>query len=288
MVGDENCDERETNDHGDNTGNPVEIQQQLKRRSFGDHYKSILNILIAKEMETPLIKDHLEILKKWQAEDNDENCSSQRPTKNCCDHKARKTCLNFKLYQSLKHQRRSERLNSLKKCYIWTKSENILPFQLTGPPGGATTGTTYQMIMDRIKWIQKALPCPEKGGCPSYVLVQPTYYIDDLSQISGYIYLSIPAKMFLCRLNDSEKKSNPKIFKNQTLKGGAWGNIQVWYPTCPADPLTPLFKRPIEEIKNELINSKELPPAHFARLVHLYKHTDPDLKKLFRLVPLWK
>ena len=116
-------------------------------------------------METPLIKDHLELLKKWQTEDNDENCfggaANAAKLELGKNHKARKT--------GLKHQRRSERLNSLKKCYVWTKSENILPFQLTGPPGGAITGNTYQMINDRIKWIQKALPGPGKGGCPYYV-----------------------------------------------------------------------------------------------------------------------
>ena len=160
---------------------------------------------------------------------------------------------------------------------------------MTLPHGGAITGNIEQMMKDRIKWIHKAMPGPEKGGCPCYVLIQPIYNSNeplDLSQISGYIYLSTPAKMFLRRLNDAKKKTNPTIFSKMTLKGGARGDIKVWYPTSPTDPITPLFERPIEEIKNELINAKELPPAHFERLGQLYKLTDPDLKKVFRLVPL--
>ena len=277
-IGDENCDDddRETNGNGDKTENPIE--QELS-------YSSILDILTEKEMETPLIKDHLELLKKWQTEDNDENCfggaANVAKLELGKNHKARKT--------GLKQQRWSERLNSLKKCYIWTKSENILPFQLTLPHGGAVTGNVEQMMKNRLKWIHKALPGPEKGGCPCYVVIQPIYNSNvplDLSQISGYIYLSTPAKMFLRRLNDAKKKTNPTIFSKMTLKGGARGDIKVWYPTSPTDPITPLFERPIEEIKNELINAKELPPAHFERLGQLYKLTDPDLKKVFRLVPL--
>ena len=277
-VSDENCDDddRETDRNGDKTENPIEQQPS---------YSSILDILTEKEMETPLIKDHLELLKKWQTEDSDENCfggaANVAKLELGKNHKARKT--------GLKQQRWSERLNSLKKCYIWTKSENILPFQLTLPHGGAIAGNIEQMMKYRLKWIHKALPGPEKGGCPCYVLIQPIYNSNvplDLSQISGYIYLSTPAKMFLRRLNDAKKKTNPTIFSKMTLKGGARGDIKVWYPTSPTDPITPLFERPIEEIKNELINSKELPPAHFERLGQLHKLTDPDLKKVFRLVPL--
>ena len=274
-VGDD--DNGAANGNGDKSENPVDIQELPT-------YNSILDILTAEDMATPLIKDHLDLLKKWRTEDGDENCfggaANVAKLQLGKNHKARKT--------GLKQQRWSERLNSLKKCYIWTKSENILPFQLTLPNGGAITCNVEQMMKIRIKWIKKALPGPEKGGCPSYVLVQPTYNNNvplDLSQISGYIYLSTPAKMFLRRLNDAKKKSNPVIFRNQTLKGGARGDIKIWYPTCPTDPLTPLFERPIEEIKNELINT-ELPPGHFTGLGQLYKLTDPDLKKVFRLVPL--
>ena len=274
-VGDD--DNGAANGNGDKSENPVDIQELPT-------YNSILDILTAEDMATPLIKDHLDLLKKWRTEDGDENCfggaANVAKLQLGKNHKARKT--------GLKQQRWSERLISLKKCYIWTKSENILPFQLTLPNGGAITCNVEQMMKIRIKWIKKALPGPEKGGCPSYVLVQPTYNNNvplDLSQISGYIYLSTPAKMFLRRLNDAKKKSNPVIFRNQTLKGGARGDIKIWYPTCPTDPLTPLFERPIEEIKNELINT-ELPPGHFTGLGQLYKLTDPDLKKVFRLVPL--
>ena len=145
------------------------------------------------------------------------------------------------------------------------------------------------MMKDRLKWVFNALRNLEMGGCPSYIFVQPTYNENvplDLSRLSGYIYLSTTAKTFLTRLNDAKKKTNPIIFKNQTFKGGARGDIKVWFPTCPTDPLTPLFERPIEEIKNELINSKE--PSHFPGLEQLYKITDPDLTKVFRLVPLIK
>ena len=235
-------------------------------------------------METPLIKDHLELLKRWKTEDSDENCFGGAANVAKLQFQGKKE--NIARKTGLKKQRWSERLNALKKCYIVTKSENILPFQLMVPRGGAKADDIDQMMKNRIKWIHKALPGPEKGGCPSYIYVQQTQVDDDLSQFSGYIYLSTPAKMFLRRLNDAKKKSNPIIFSGQTLKGGARGDIKVWFPTCPTDPLTPLFERPVEEIKNELINSTELPPAQFARLGQLYKLTDPDLKKVFRLVPL--
>merc|ERR1711911_553605 len=106
---------------------------------------SILDILTEEDMETPLIKDHLELLKRWQSEDSDENCfggaANVAKLELGKNHKARKT--------GLKPQRRSERLNSLKKCYIWTKSENILPFQFTLPHGGAIAGNIEQMMKYR-------------------------------------------------------------------------------------------------------------------------------------------
>ena len=241
---------------------------------------SILDILTAEEMETPLIKDHLDLLKRWQTEDSDENFfggqANVAKLQLGKDHKARKT--------GLKQLRWSERLNALKKCYIVTKSENILPFQLT-VPSGAMAGKPHQMMKDRIKWIVKALPNVEAGGCPPYVFIQPIHNNEDLSQLSGFIYLSRSAQKCLTQIDHTKKKTNPMIWNNLTFKGGVKGDIKVWFPTCPSKSRTPLFERPIEEIKNELINS-ELPPAHFARLGQLYKLTDPDLKKVFRLVPL--
>ena len=265
--------DREVNGNGDNSKNPN-----------ASSCKSILNILTTEEMETPLIKDHLKLLKRWRAEDSDANFfGGQANIAKSLTKKLQKNQI-----ANIKQIRWSERLNALKKCYIVTKSENILPFQLTVPSGGKT-GKIHNMLKKRMRWIlpNKALPNPEMGGCPSYVFVQPTYYNDDLSHISGYIYLSKSAKMFLTRFNNAKKTANPMIWQNHNFNG-VKGDIKVWFPTCPTDPTTPLFQRPIEEIKNELINSEELPPAHFAGLNQLYKLTDPDLKKVFRLVPLWK
>ena len=93
------------------------------------------------------------------------------------------------------------------------------------------------------------------------------------------------AKMCLNQIKEAKKKPNPMIWRNRQFNKKVKGDMKVWFPTCPTDATTPIFDRPIEEIKNELINSKELPPAHFASLEQLHKLTDPDLKKVFRLVP---
>ena len=98
--------------------------------------------------------------------------------------------------------------------------------------------------------------------------------------------LSKSAKTCLTEIQNGKKLSNPKIWNNHTFKGQVKGDIKVWFPTCPTNPTTPLYDRPVEEIKNQLATSKELPPAHFERLGPLLKHTEPDLKKVFRLVPL--
>ena len=54
--------DREAKGNGDNSKNPN-----------ASSCKSILNILTTEEMETPLIKDHLKLLKRWQTEDSDAN-----------------------------------------------------------------------------------------------------------------------------------------------------------------------------------------------------------------------
>ena len=64
------------------------------------------------------------------------------------------------------------------------------------------------------------------------------------------------------------------------------GDIKVWFPTCPTNPTTPLFDRPVEEGQNELITSKELLRAQFPPPTPLLTYTEPDLRKVFRLVPL--
>ena len=155
--------------------------------SLGDS-GSILDILTAEELETPLIKDHFEVLKRWQKEDSDENFFGGKANVAKLEmgkgHKARKT--------GLKQVRWFERLNALKKCYIVTKPENILPFQLMIPRGALQTGKIYQDLKIRLKWVTKALPQTTPGN-PSYILIQPIYNQNDknadLSQLSGYIYL---------------------------------------------------------------------------------------------------
>ena len=149
---------------------------------------SILDILTAEELETPLIKDHLEVLKRWQKEDSDENFFGGKANVAKLEmgkgHKARKT--------GLKQVRWFERLNALKKCYIVTKPENILPFQLMIPRGAMQTGKIYQDLKIRLKWVIKALPNATHGNL-AYVFIQPIYNQNDknvdLSQLSGYIYL---------------------------------------------------------------------------------------------------
>ena len=139
-------------------------------------------------METPLIKDHLDLLKRWQTEDSDENFFGGKANVAKLEmgkgHKARKT--------GLKQVRWFERLNALKKCYIVTKPENILPFQLMIPRGAMQTGKIYQDLKIRLKWVIKALPQTTHGN-PSYIFIQPIYNQNDknadLSQLSGYIYL---------------------------------------------------------------------------------------------------
>ena len=155
--------------------------------SLGDS-DSILDILTAEELETPLIKDHLEVLKRWQMEDSDENFFGGKANVAKMEmgkgHKARKT--------GLKQVRWFERLNALKKSYIVTKPENILPFQLMIPRGALQTGKIYQDLKIRFKWVIKALPQTTHGN-PSYIFIQPIYNQNDknadLSQLSGYIYL---------------------------------------------------------------------------------------------------
>ena len=105
---------QEANGNGDNSRNLV-----------SSSCKSILNILTTGEMETPLIKDHFELLKRWQIEDSDKKFVGGQAYIAKLKNQARKT--------GLIKRRWSERLNALKKCYIVTKSENILPFQLTVP-----------------------------------------------------------------------------------------------------------------------------------------------------------
>ena len=108
----------------------------------------------------------------------------------------------------------------------------------------------------------------------------------NLASINLKPLLSKSAKTCLTEIQNGEKLSNPKIWKTHTFKEQVKGDIKVWFPTCPTDPTTPLYDRPVEEIKNELITSKELPPAQFPSLVTLMKNTEPDLRKVFRLVPL--
>ena len=87
-------------------------------------------------------------------------------------------------------------------------------------------------------------------------------------------------------INGSEEKpfgmsqrGNPTIWTNQKLSGGIIGDIKISFPETSDDQL--------QKIKNEMINSSEQPPAHFARLDHLRKEMkDPNLEKVFRLVPL--
>ena len=157
------------------------------------HSDSILDILTAEEFETPLIKDHLQMLKTWQKEDSDEN--TQHRLSNS---------------KSFKLVRWFERLNALKKSYIVTKSENILPFQLTIPQGALQTGKIYLDLKIRLNWVANALPgansnrksrrARKTNGNISYIFIQPIYKNDenvDLSQLSGYIYLRQDFKTIL-------------------------------------------------------------------------------------------
>ena len=149
---------------------------------------SILDILTAEELETPLIKDHLEVLKRWQKEDSGGKffggISHVSKLEMREAHKARKT--------GLKQDRWFDRLNELKKSYIVTKSENILPFQMTIPRGALQTGNINQDLEIRLKWVIKALPNTTPGNL-AYIFIQPIHIKDDqnsnLSQLSGYIYL---------------------------------------------------------------------------------------------------
>ena len=231
-------------------------------------------LFTAEELESSVIKDHLELLKRWQREDT-KTIGKEKWHEIIQLKNARKT--------GLSDVRWFERLNELKKCYIVTKSENILPFKLTVPTEARQKGNIYYVMTERLKWVVRALPNAE------FALIQPFYNKNDknneLNNFSGYIYLSMSAKMCLNQINEAKNKSNPMIWRNRQFNKKVKGDMKVWFPTCPTDPTTPIFNRPIEEIKNELINSKELPPAHFASLEQLHKLTDPDLKKVFRLVP---
>ena len=96
----------------------------------------------------------------------------------------------------------------------------------------------------------------------------------------------MPSKDFLADINSSEEKpfgmsqrSNPTTWTNQKLGGGIIGDIKISFPETSDDQL--------QKIKNEMINSTEQPPAHFARLDHLRNEMkDSNLEKVFRLVPL--
>merc|ERR1711911_279527 len=95
--------DREDNGNGDNSKN-----------SNASSCKSILNILTAEEMETPLIKDHLKLLKRWRTEDSDANFfGGQANIAKSLTKKLQKNQI-----ANIKQIRWSERLNALKKCYI--------------------------------------------------------------------------------------------------------------------------------------------------------------------------
>ena len=99
-------------------------------------------------------------------------------------------------------------------------------------------------------------------------------------------YHSITAKDFLDQINNSSEKpfgmsqwGNPTMWTNEKLGAKIIGDIKISFPPTSDDQL--------EKIKDEMINSTELPPAHFAKLDHLQKQTkDPDLLRVFKLVPL--
>ena len=98
----------------------------------------------------------------------------------------------------------------------------------------------------------------------------------------------MPATQVLEKIEQSEKKTNPTIWI-QSFKDRPNGLVKVWFPTLPRNSTIPMLTQPAEEIKDQLIHSKELPTAVFPKLVDLKKLknlTDPDLRKLFHLIPI--
>lgn len=138
------------------------------------------------DMETPLIKDHLEVLERWWKEDNAVTEDEMGSLKRRSEFKEK---LAMKR-NMLKEQRHNGRLNDIKKRYIITKPENILPFEMTLPPGAMLTNERLlpareleQNIKLRLGWINKAVP--------NNVFIQLTlneYGEIDLFNLSGYIY----------------------------------------------------------------------------------------------------
>ena len=96
----------------------------------------------------------------------------------------------------------------------------------------------------------------------------------------------MPSKDFLADINSSEDKpfgmsqrGNPTTWTDQNLGCGIIGDVKISFPEISDGQL--------QKEKNEMINSSEQPPAHFARLDHLRTEMkDPNLEKVFRLVPL--
>ena len=141
---------------------------------------TILDSLSEEEMETSLIKDHLNLVKRWRNEDsmvnNDEMQCIQKGSK-CKEHMLKKKA-------EQREQRWNDRLNQLKKSYIVKKSENILPFEMTVPSGSMLTGNLKNDLKLRLNWIQKAVP--------KYIFIQFAHNKNgkiDMFNLSGNIYL---------------------------------------------------------------------------------------------------
>ena len=133
------------------------------------------------------MKDHLNLLKRWKNEDSLVNNDEMK-----CIQKASKCKAQIlKIKAELRENRWNGRMNKLKKSYIVTKLENILPFEMTVPSGSMLTGNEERNIKLRLNWIQKAVP--------NYIFIQFARNKNgkiDMFNLSGNIYL----RMVFCFL----------------------------------------------------------------------------------------
>ena len=165
---------------------PLCFQSKKVLKDFAKCYlglgTSILDSLSEEEMETSLVKDHLKLLKQWKYEDN-----NMRDDEMQCIQKGSK-CKEYMVKKKAeqREQRWNSRMNKLKKSYIVTKSENILPFEMTVPLGSMLSGNINHDIKLRLNWIQKAVP--------NYIFIQFARNKDgkiDMFNLSGHIYLRV-------------------------------------------------------------------------------------------------